>query len=225
MNTSPMTRRTVEFAAVIGVLMITVAIVEVPRTHMRPPEAALLDSQSWRTLPENQTSSTLLSPQQVSVVTLESADTLDRASFWHGPFSAGELDQMTAPGSPPGQRRLAELQRDLERGERMLGAEQQSLAKARADSVGARNRLAQLEQALLSSMSLPGSTPEQMLSRHQQIELETRDVFAATRALNQREQRLKDLQQSVAEQRVENRSKLSEFDALIALRNAAPDRP
>ena len=42
-----------EFIAVVGVLLVTIAIVEVPRSNMAPPAASALDSQTWR-VPESE---------------------------------------------------------------------------------------------------------------------------------------------------------------------------
>ena len=199
-----------EFIAVVGVLIVTVAIIEVPRSNMRPPEASHLDAETWRVPPESATSSTLLP--------------LDQPSAWTDSelaFGAQEDTTHFEP-SPAANRRTRQL--DLRRIERLevaidrkcewLTQRRADLAMAELELLTAKASVAPRERALLAAMALPQETLPEILERRERLATDSRAVVSWTHAVNRSRYRVKELARSVARRQVKVNKMQEELERL-----------
>jgi hypothetical protein len=202
-------RMPLEFIAVVGVLVVTVAIIEVPRSNMLPPEVSALDAQSWRVPPVARTSATLLPREAAAGLGTEQVT----------------LDEPTPPAADAAQeidrRRIERLQASIDRKCQWLAQRRADLAAAELQFLHAKASMGPKERALLASLAMPRETLREILDRRKLLASDKEAVEAGTRAMNYSRYRIKELARLVARRRV----KINRMQDHLGLLNRGLARP
>lgn len=206
-------RLPLEFIAVVGVLMVTVAIVEVPRSNMLPPERSALDGQTWRVPPEAATAQTLL---PVETARLEDAELTDQSAA-----AADAFAPLTPAQIRVREQRVARLQASIDATTDRLDAHRAHLASAELQLLHTRALVGPLERTLLATMAMPQNTLPEILARRSALQTDEAAVVAGTRDVNRARLVVKLLARSVAARRV----KLGKMNGVLAAMRLDLDRP
>ncbi len=187
-------RSPLEFVAAVGVLVITIAIVEVPRGPMLPEP-------DW---------------------SRPAAEDRDAATL-PGPSDAARADTAALPGADapwPDRRRADRLRAALEHHRDRLARRRSRLAAAELLFLHAQSRVAPLEAAYADALDAPQETVTEILDRRDRLRDGRRAVLAGHRTLNDLRHEIDERARSVAAATLRVRDLDEQLAALAA---GAPD--